>query len=241
MNDDLGILVTRMSFLLGQVQEALGHVLARSKAIESPEQQSSVHKTLGSEADSTDGAQYLALEDAIREQRKRELWQQQPPSAGAVQPPLAADISLGASSWRLAMNGWTLMAHEGGFEMQLRPQERLLLLCVGKAPGQFLAPHEVRELNRSLAASSGGGEEAVDLLHTKVIGRLRQRMRTNGHLLPLRASPAGSIYVDGSSDLPRRARRRTGGIKPFHSPKSEKAMGTSHSDIRIAAGETAAA
>lgn len=131
------------------------------------------------------------------------------------------------------MNGWRLVADEKGFEVRLRPQERSLLLRVAHAPSQFLAPHEVRELNRSLATSvvdvpgrdedAQQGEASIDLLHTKVIGRLRRRMRTHGHLLPLRTSAAGSVYVDEGGDLPRPIRRRPGVSKARHSQRSEGA------------------
>lgn len=251
MNGEMSLLLARMTFLLGQMQEAMGHMFARNEAIKSQIQQSAA-KAKYSECEDTADAQYLALEEAIRQQRKSEAWQRKLPPVRVVEPLVATGISLGLSNWRLEMNGWRLVAKGEGFEVSLHPEERSLLLCVAQAPCQFLTPHEVRELNRSLVASTSdagstciaegdagldAGEQAIDVLHTKVIARLRRRMRMNGYVLPLRASTAGSIYIDETTNLAQRAGRRPGGPKPFLSQSGEREKRTSRSGFRGAASE----
>ncbi|KPU98297.1 hypothetical protein APR48_29410 [Variovorax paradoxus] len=236
-----------MGLLLEQLQETVGDLLVCNESNRHRAQVLPAAKPTPSEADSTTDAQYRALEEAIRQQRKTEMRDKLRPGQPVAQPVAAAEVSLGSSRWRLAMNGWRLVADEKGFEVRLRPQERSLLLRVAHAPSQFLAPHEVRELNRSLATSvvdvpgrdedAQQGEASIDLLHTKVIGRLRRRMRTHGHLLPLRTSAAGSVYVDEGGDLPRPIRRRPGVSKARHSQRSEKAQIARPLDIRSTSKE----
>ncbi len=252
MNGEMRILLARMDLLLEQLRETVGDLLLCNESSRNRAQVPPVAKAAPSEAESATNAQYLALEEAIRQQRRTEMRERPRPDQPAAQTAPAAEVSLGSSSWRLAMNGWRLVADEKGFEVRLRPQERSLLLRVAHAPSQFLAPHEVRELNRSLATSIGDvagafipgsdegaeeGEASIDLLHTKVIGRLRRRMRTHGHLLPLRTSAAGSVYVDEGGDLPRQIRRRPGVSKARHSQRSEKAQIALHLDIRSSSTE----
>jgi hypothetical protein len=252
MNGEMRILLARMGLLLEQLQETVSDLLICNESSKNRAQVPSTAKAAPSEAESATDAQYLALEEAIRQQRVTEMRDKLRPGQPAAQPVAAAEVSLGSSRWRLAMNGWRLVADEKGSEVRLRPQERSLLLRVAHAPSQFLAPHEVRELNRSLATSvvdvagafvpgrdedAEEGETSIDLLHIKVIGRLRRRMRTHGHLLPLRTSAAGSVYVDEGGDLPRQIRRRPGASKVRHSQRSEKAQIARPLDIRSTSKE----
>jgi hypothetical protein len=252
VNGEMHILLARMGLLLEQLQETVGDLLVCNESNRNRVQLPPATKPAPGEADSATDAQYLALEEAIRQQRRSEVREKLRPGRPVAPPAAAAEVSLGSSSWRLAMNGWRLVADEKGFEVRLRPQERSLLLRVAHAPSQFLAPHEVRELNRSLATSvvdvagafvpgrdedAEEGEASIDLLHTKVIGRLRRRMRTHGHLLPLRTSAAGSVYVDEGGDLPRQIRRRPGVSKTRHSQRSDKSQIALHLDLRASSTE----
>jgi len=252
VNGEMHILLARMGFLLEQLQETVEDLLVCNESTRNRVQGPLTAEPAPSETDSATNAQYLALEEAIRQQRRSEIREKLRPGSPAAPPVAAAEVSLGSSGWRLAMNGWRLVADEKGFEVRLRPQERSLLLRVAHAPSQFLSPHEVRELNRSLATSIGDvagvlipgsdegakeGEASIDLLHTKVIGRLRRRMRTHGHLLPLRTSAAGSVYVDEAGDLPRPIRRRPVTSNARHLQRSEKAQIARPLDIRSASKE----
>ncbi|QRF63265.1 hypothetical protein [Variovorax paradoxus] len=251
MSSDIGELLVRMTVLLGQLQQTLNDIAVCNESIKDCRRQHAGEPP-SSEVDGATHAQYVALEEAIRQQTEQAARARQSACAQVTPPPSSGEIFLGSSSWRLSMNGWRL-AKEEGVEVRLRPQERSLLLRVARAPSQFLAPHEVKELNRSLVDSadnvakidaaeedigSQAGEETLDLLHTKVIGRLRRRMRMNGHLLPLRMSAAGSVYVDEAGDLPRATRRRPGAPNPLHPQRMDKAKSAPRPDIRIATGLT---
>jgi hypothetical protein len=146
-------------------------------------------------------AQYRAFEAAIRDDREQAKPQVSfeasvvsvpatPDSIANLRAPAQAkaipDMPLGAGSWWLRNNGWSLVAANPGGAIELNQVERAILLHIATSREHRISR---ADLSRILGQPSGAGDAphaAQSGVERWVIDNLRRQARALGHRLPLR-------------------------------------------------------